>query len=154
MKLFLLLPTLLIATAAIGQTLPATTRTVYKCEIEGKVHYSDSPCLGAMKVDVEPTRGLNRSTGKELQGRDVRREHFREGIAEMVKPVTGLNAKQLDQAGRRQKLSPDAQRQCRALDRQLPAAQTEVAAKTDPERAAAQKHLFDLRVAYRSLRCE
>jgi len=155
MKSSSLLALLLCTTAAMGQTLPPANRTVYKCEDGGKVHYSDSPCLGAKKVDVEPTRGLNKSTGQELQGTDVRREHLREGFAEMVKPMTGLNAKQLDQTGRRQKLSPDAQRQCRLLDQQVPAAEaTEMSAKTGSELKRAQERLFELRTAYRKLGCD
>jgi hypothetical protein len=51
--------------------LPAPSRTAFKCEVAGKVVYSDSPCLGAQKIDVEPTRGLNKSTGRKLIGYDV-----------------------------------------------------------------------------------
>lgn len=146
---------LLCTSVVIGQTLPQPSRTVYKCEEGGQVHYSDAPCLGAKKVDVEPTRGLNKSTGRELQGSDVRRERFREELAEAFKPATGLDAKQLNQAVRRQKLSPDAQRQCRLLDQQLPEAEiAEVLAKTDAELKAAQKRLFEVRTTYRKLRCD
>lgn len=146
---------LLGCSAAVAQTLPPPSRTVYRCEESSKVHYSDSPCLGAKKVDVEPTRGLNKSSGQELQGQDVRKERFREGIADMVRPVTGMDAKQFDQAGRRQRLSPEAQRQCRLLDQLLPAAEAaEKTAKAGPELAAEQKRLLELRAAYRKLRCE
>lgn len=142
-------------TLAAGQGLPPPSRTVYKCEEGGRVHYSDSPCLGAKKLEVEPTRGLNKSSGRELHGQDVRNEHFREGIAEAINPLTGMDAKQVGQFGRRQRLSPEAQTQCRALDRQLPAAEAaEKAAKTDSALVTAQKQLFDLRAAYRKLRCE
>ncbi len=154
MKLLPLITSLLCSTT-IAQTLPPPSRTVYRCEEGGKVNYSDSPCLGAKKLAVEPTRGMNKSTGKELQGPDVRREHLREGFAEMVKPVTGMDAKQLDQAGRRQRLSPETQRRCRVLDQQLPAAEAaERAAKATPQLPAAQQRLLDLRAAYRKLRCD
>ena len=39
------------------------TRTVYKCNTDGKVVYSDTPCLGAERIDAEPTRGLDKSSG-------------------------------------------------------------------------------------------
>lgn len=80
--------------AASAQTrgLPNPWRTVYKCSINGKVVYTDDPCLGAQKVDVEPTRGLNKSTGRELSGADVSRERRRETFAEGVKPITGMTA--------------------------------------------------------------
>lgn len=154
MKPLPLLAMLLYATTTAGQSLPAASRTVYKCEDGGKVRYSDSPCLGAKKLEVEPTRGMNKSSGREMQGQDVRNEHFREGLAEAVKPLTGMDARQLDQFGRRQRLSPEAQRQCQALDRLLPQAEAaESAAKTGTELTSAQKRLFELRSAYRNLRC-
>ncbi|MCE4555649.1 DUF4124 domain-containing protein [Pelomonas cellulosilytica] len=146
---------LLFNTMAIAQGLPHPSRTVYRCESEGKVIYSDEPCLGAKKVDVEPTRGLNKSTGQELQGRDVRNERFRETVADAAQPLTGMDAKQFDQAGRRQRLSAADQRQCRLLDQRLPAAEAaERAAKAGAELVAAQRQVFELRKAYRTLRCE
>ena len=154
MRLLSLVP-LLCVTAVYGQHLPQPSRTVYKCEEGGKVNYSDSPCLGAKKVDVEPTRGLNKSTGRELQGQDVRNERFREDVADAIKPLTGMSAKQTDQFGRRMRLSPQARQQCLLLDPQLPAAAAaEAAAKTDAELNRAQKRLLDLRTAYRKLGCD
>ena len=75
-------------------TLPPTSRTVYKCNEKGKTVYSDAPCLGATKVDVEPTRGFNKDTGREIIGTDVRREQHRELMADAFKPLTGLTAEQ------------------------------------------------------------
>jgi len=80
---------------AIATNLPPPSRTVYKCEVGGKVRYSDSPCVGAQKVDVTPTRGMNKSTGCELTGSDVRREVFREQLIGAVRPIAGMNAQQL-----------------------------------------------------------
>jgi hypothetical protein len=94
--------------AAQSMKLPGTSRTVYKCTIAGKVVYTDDPCLGAERVDVEPTRGVSKLTGTERVGPDVQREESREAFAEGIGPITGMDAKQLNQAGRRQKLSPDA----------------------------------------------
>lgn len=70
------------ASSVAAQSLPPTSRTVYRCEDGNKVLYSDSPCLSAKKVDVEPTRGLNKSTGREQIGQDVRREKHNEQMAE------------------------------------------------------------------------
>jgi hypothetical protein len=49
---------LLGSTAASAQSLPQPSRTVFKCKKDGKIVYSDSPCLGAEKLEVVPTRGL------------------------------------------------------------------------------------------------
>lgn len=145
----------LFCAAATAQSLPPPSRTVYRCEHEGKVHYSDAPCLGAVKVDVEPTRGLNKATGRELQGADVRNERLNEILADATKPLTGNDARQRAQAIRRQQLSADAQRQCRLLDQQLPDAEAaERIARKGDELAAAQKQLLKLRATYRQLRCE
>ena len=81
------------------------------------------PCLGAEKIDVEPTRGLNAATGKERIGKDVQRELTREGIANAIRPIAGLDAKQFEVSGRRMQLTADAQRECRNLDQALPGAE-------------------------------
>src|SRR5690606_490980 len=100
-----------------GQSLPAPPRTISKCTINGEIQYSDTPCIGAQKIDVEPTRGVDSISGKKRVGADVRREHQREAIADAVRPITGMNSKQFDVATRRMKLNPDAQQGCRALDK-------------------------------------
>lgn len=154
-KKLLILALLTASAHALATNLPPPSRTVYKCEVGGKVHYSDSPCVGAQKVDVTPTRGMNKSTGRELTGADVRREVFREQLSDAVRPITGMNAQQLDQAGRRMKLSSEAQVACRQLDQALPLAeQAERAAQGSSALKAQQLELFKLRKRYRELGCD
>lgn len=146
---------IVVTSQAVAGGLPSPTRTVYKCEDGKKIYYSDSPCVGATKVDVTPTRGLNKSTGKEAVGADVRREQTREQIAEAVRPLTGMSSQQFDRSGRRMKLSADAQQECRRLDRTLPLAeQAERAAQGSPALKSAQVRLFNLRKRFRDIRCE
>lgn len=123
-----------------GQTLklPPTSRTVFKCEVAGKTVYSDSPCLGAQKVNVEPTRGLNKTSGREQVGNDVRSEQYREMFANAVRPLTGMDAKQLDVEGRRMKLTKDVQRECQRLDVEISVAEKE-------EKQVKQQALSDVR---------
>ncbi|OYU45296.1 MAG: hypothetical protein CFE44_08220, partial [Burkholderiales bacterium PBB4] len=73
----ILLLTLAVSQAQAG-VLPPPIRTVYKCEDGKKTHYSDTPCVGATKVDVPPTRGLNTSSGREWVGAAVRRAQSHE----------------------------------------------------------------------------
>lgn len=137
-----------------AQTLPPTSRTVYKCTANGKTHYADAPCLGAQTVDVEPTRGLNKSSGTERTGADVQRERQREMFAEAVRPITGMSNAEFDRAGRRSRLPPAQQSLCQQLDRQLPAAEhKERLARNAAEREAVQSELFHLRKTYRDNRC-
>jgi hypothetical protein len=136
-----------------GIKLPEPSRTVFKCTVNGKVVYSDDPCAGAQRIDVEPTRGVSKSAGQERIGHDVRREQHREMFAEAVKPLTGLDAKELDKRTRRMKLPPGVATECAALDRKI--AETEAAERTSTRDAlpATQKSLLQLRERYRSARC-
>ena len=78
----------------------------------------------------------------------------REAMAEALRPLTGIDAKQLNRAGRRAKLLPDAERQCRRLDREIPQAeQTERLARGEDLRAS-QLKLLNLRSSFRSRGCE
>lgn len=133
--------------------LPAPSRTVFKCQSDGKVVYSDSPCLGAQKIDVEPTRGLNKSTGRELLGSDVRKEQHRETIAAAIQPITGMDAKQFGTFGRRMKLSPEAQKECKQLDIKIPIAEQEEKQAKPEALAKSQSELLILRKRFREIKC-
>ena len=136
-----------------AQSLPPPSRTVFKCEVAGKVVYSDSPCLGAKQVDVEPTRGANKATGKELTGADVRRERQREGMAEAVRPLTGMDAKQFNVAANRTKLDAGTKAQCSVLDVQIPVAEADERKVVGTDRQDIQAQLLKLRQQFRDLRC-
>jgi hypothetical protein len=136
-----------------AQSLPPPSRTVFKCDVAGKVVYSDSPCLGARQIDVEPTRGANQATGKELTGVDVRRERQREGMAEAVRPLTGMDAKQFNVAANRTKLDAGTKAQCSILDVQIPAAEADEVKSVGQDRLDVQARLLKLRQQFRDLRC-
>ena len=152
-----ILPTILVLTVtggAPGLAAKEPTRTVYKCVQGKKVTYTDDPCLAATEVDVTPTRGLDRSSGVSRQGQDVRREHFREQLATAVRPLTGMNAEQLDTASRRQRLMPEARLACGQLDQQLVTARRqEATAASGVPMAQAQQNLLGLRKQFRELKC-
>ena len=137
-----------ISAASCAQTLSPPSRSVYKCSANGKTTYSDAPCLGAQRLDIEPTRGVG---GRE--GRDVQRERHREMMAEALRPLTGMNAKQLDLHGHRMKLTPEAQRECRVLDAQTPATERDEAQAAGERREILKVNLFNLRQRQRELRC-
>jgi hypothetical protein len=138
---------------ALGQTLPTPSRTVFKCTESGVTVYSDAPCVGAQKLEIEPTRGVNRTTGKERTGKDVHRELQREAMAEAIRPITGMDAKQFETAGRRMKLSADTQRECRKFDRDIPALESQERRAQAAELARTQQDLFRLRSRFAELRC-
>lgn len=105
---------------ALGQRLPAPSREVYRCELDGQVSYSNTPCLGARRVDVEPTRGLNKSSGKDRTGADVRKERNNEMMADALRPVFGESATQRARRHHRARLDPIARAACERLDASLP----------------------------------
>jgi hypothetical protein len=141
------------STQAYSQKLPPPSRTVFKCEVAGKVAYSDSPCLGAQKIDVEPTRGLNKMSGREQVGNDVRNEQYREMFADAVRPLTGLDAKQLDVQGRRMKLTAAAQQECRHLDAEIPVAEKQEKLVKQQALVDVQAQLFRIRRSFREKGC-
>jgi hypothetical protein len=74
-------------------------------------------------------------------------------FAEALRPLTGMNAKQLDLHGRRMKLSPEAQRECRALDAQTPATERDEAQAAGERREILKVNLFNIRQRQRELHC-
>lgn len=136
-----------------AQQLPPPSRSVFKCKVNGATVYSDAPCVGAQKIDVEPTRGANSYSGRQLTGNDVRREQYREGFAEAIRPITGMDAKQFDTFGRRTKLNPEAQHECKRLDSGIPSLEREEATATEETRSSIQTRLLYLRQQFRELGC-
>lgn len=141
------------AVLAQSSNLPAPSRSVYKCETNGKVIYTDEPCLGAKRVEVQPTRGLDKSSGRAQVGADVARERRREAFAEGLRPVTGMTPEQFEKAGQRTRLTPQAQRECRTLDVEVPRAEAAEGSATGTDLAIAQRQLLMLRKRQRELRC-
>ncbi len=134
-------------------TLPKASRTVFKCSVGGKITYTDEPCAGAQRIDVEPTRGLNKSTGTELTGADVSRERSRETLAEAIKPLTGLTPRQLDVRRNRVPLSAEATAECATLDASIARLEAEERTLGADKRSAVQHSLLAVRKRLRELRC-
>lgn len=138
---------------AFSQTLPQPSRDVYKCENNGKTVYSDAPCLGGERLHVEPTRGLNKSSGTERIGADVRREIHNEKMAEALRPLLGESAEQRATRHRRAPLPAKSKAQCEQLDRDIPAAEKAESQTAKEALQPIQERLFHLRKQYADLRC-
>lgn len=134
-------------------SLSAPSRTVYKCNVNGNVAYSDEPCLGAERLTIQPTRGLNKSTGRELTGTDVSRERQHEAFVDAVKPLTGMNEDQFDTFARRQRLAPRAKAECIGLARAIAAAEADERTTNGPSLAAVQRELYSRRKQFKELGC-
>lgn len=140
--------------AAQSTPLPQASRTVYKCVVAGKTAYTDDPCVGAQRVNVEPTRGMDKSSGKELTGADVRRERQHEAFAEAVKPITGKTAAQLEVQRKRVYFSAEAKTECQNLDAGIAQNEAQERGSTSVEAKTKVQHdLFTLRKRHREIKC-
>lgn len=136
-----------------AQALPAPSRVIYKCIVGGKIAYTDEPCLGAIRMDIEPSRGLDKFSGKQMTGADVRQEVHREMFGEALRPLTGLNGKAYAIEVRRYKLDGAAKAECRSLDTGLAESEALERASSKATRPAVQHELFVMRKRYKTLGC-
>lgn len=143
----------LVATPAFPQKSPAPSRDVFRCEEGGKVVYSDNPCLGAQRIHVEPSRGLDSASGRKRTGADVRRENLNAQTAEALRPVFNETAQQQTVRHRRAKLPAPSKSKCARLDARIP--QLERAEKSAKGRdlTVLQQELLVARQRYRSIGC-
>jgi hypothetical protein len=122
--------------------------------MDGKVFYSDDPCLGAKKIDAEPTRGVDKLSGRERTGNDVRREQHREIIHKgLIQPITGMDAIQYETYQRRFRLAPEAKKECAELDTVIARTESDEAAAKKDSLSSVQRHLFAQRSRYRQIGC-
>jgi len=150
----LVVASLLLLTLPGYAQLPAPSRTIYKCEVNGKISYTDQPCLGAQRLDVMPTRGVNKLSGQVRTGADVAREHRQENFARALKPLSGMNEQQFSTHARRHRLDGGAQRECGALETSiLDNEQLEQRGGAPGMKASLQQETLDLRQRYRKLGC-
>lgn len=141
-------------TPAAAQThLPAPGRTVYKCTIKGKLEYSDEPCIGAQRLNIVPTRGMNRLSGTARVGKDVQREMFSEQLGQAVRPLSGMNDAEYATFARRHQLSGAAQRECRQLEPAILALERAEQGAPGNAAPALLQELLVLRKRYKMLRC-
>ncbi len=141
------------ASSVAAQSLPPTSRTVYRCDDGNKVLYSDAPCLGAKKVDVEPTRGLNKSTGREQIGQDVRREKHNEQMAEALRPIFNETPEQRATRHKRFKLEPSAKVECARLDGEMPQLEAKERSAKGETLGTVQRELLASRTRFQKLGC-
>lgn len=134
-------------------SLPNATRTVFKCVVDGKASYSDTPCLGAQRIEITPTRGMNKSTGKELSGSDVSRERQSEIFGEAIRPITGLSLEQRAMHSKRFGLSAGAKAECEMLDALILKNEKAESYESPKDKSALQSRLLESRMRYRELKC-
>jgi hypothetical protein len=148
-----MLSALALPTPGWANALPAPSRTMFKCTEGKKLTYTDRPCLGAQRLDVVPSRGLNKLSGTERTGADVARERYRENFAIAIQPLSGMQPQQFEVAVRRQNLGSADRHECYSLDPAIAEAEARERGADRMTLPAVQQQLFLLRKRYAELRC-
>ncbi len=141
------------AASAQSSGLPSPSRSMYKCTMDNIVTYTDEPCLGAQRLDVIPTRGLNKYSGKERTGTDVANERRREMFAEAIKPLTGMNPQQFAVQTQRYNLSASAKAECAQLDVRTVKSEADERNANTTTKPAIERALLAQRKKFKDLRC-
>lgn len=123
--------------------LPKPASVIYRCEVGGKVVYSDEPCVGARVVDATPNSGVDSLSGHKRVGADGQREQFHRQLGEALRPL-GSSPEKFSVDVRRANLSPEARLACAALDRDLP--------QLERSKVSAEE-VYQARKRYRDLGC-
>ncbi len=134
------------------------SRQVFRCERNGKVTYTDEPCIGATEVDVTPTKGMETHQGANQRNPEYMNkraaEMRREGIANALQPITGMDQATLERSQRRMRLAPAVREECDELDRSLSRLQQGVQRQTDAaSETKRQRELFEARKRFKDLKC-
>jgi hypothetical protein len=123
----------------------AAGNPTYKCVTNGKVTYSDEPCVGATVVDTTPTQGLDKASGKSRKGADVQRAESSRAMGKAMEQITGRTPEQREKSIRRVNLSIKDRLECESLDIGM----THFANPTPEE----QVELYNQRTRYKALKC-
>lgn len=144
-----LAPTLMAATI-----LPASAQpTVYRCETNGKITYSDAPCVGAKVIDATPTQGMDKMTGQSRKGAAVQRDELNTAFDNALRPLHGRSHADMDVMRRRVKLPSREQAQCARLDDRLPVLEADAARAAGEAKARADVDLYKARKQFFDLKC-
>lgn len=134
-------------------TSAAASAQVYKCNVTGTVTYTDEPCLGAQRVDVTPTQGVDKLTGTSRKGADVRAAEYNRRMAEALKSVFGETPEQRATRHKRGRLTPTEQGTCYDLDRILHRLERQERETANAAHQRTQAELLEKRSQYRQIGC-
>lgn len=135
-------------------TLPAwAAPPVYRCEGNGRVAYSDVPCVGAKVIDATPTHGIDKMTGQSRKGSDVRTVEMRMTLDKATQPLTGRTHEEMNVVRRRIKLSGKEQAECTSLDGKLPTLEADASGASSGTKAHADVELYKARKRFFDLKC-
>jgi len=126
---------------------------VYRCETNGRVAYSDSPCVGAKIIDATPNQGVDKMSGQSRKGAEVQRAETNNAFDDALRPLTGKSRGEMEVLRRRVRLPPQDQAECARLDRQLPVLEGGSGSPDAKARAEEEVRLYQTRKRFFDLKC-
>lgn len=150
MKLTLLC---LVLVTALASASVAAQQQVYRCETNGKVAYSDAPCVGAKVIDATPTQGADKMGGASRKGREVQRDEFTTSLDNATRPLHGRSHDEMNVLRRRVNLPGRDQEQCTRLDSLLPDLEADAGRATGEAKIRADVDLYKARKQRFDLKC-
>lgn len=142
--------------AVVAATCMVAQAQIYKCERDGKTTFTDEPCVGAKRIEVQPTQGLDKWSGQSKKGADVRKEEYRRLWDDSMRPLTGpVDHQQMNRRRDRyaKHLTPAEHTECERLDKTMRDLEAQEAAAQADDLNKLQADLFKQRARYRSLKC-
>jgi hypothetical protein len=143
----------LVHVVAVASGSVAAQQHVYRCETNGKVAYSDAPCVGAKVIDATPTHGADKMSGASRKGREVQRDEFTTSLDNATRPLHGRSHDEMNVLRRRVNLPGRDQQHCTRLDRLLPTLEADAGRATGEAKARADVDLYKARKAFFDLKC-
>ena len=146
-----------VSVCALAQPVTPASRSAYKCKIDGKTVYSDEPCLGAQKIDIEPSKSANATTRSSASS-NARRQQPRpepkaEPSAEGDHASADVETKPAQVLSGRARLSSASQRECRDLESSITVLEREEKEASKSELPRVQGQLFTKRKRFVDLGC-
>ena len=126
---------------------------VYRCETNGKIAYSDAPCVGAKVIDATPTQGADKMSGASRKGREVQRDEFTALLDGAMRPLHGRSHDEMNVLRRRVNLASRDQQQCAELDSLVPKLEADAAKGTGEGKGLADVNLYKTRKRFFDLKC-
>lgn len=147
-----------VSACALAQPVSPASRSAYKCTIDGKTVYSDEPCLGAQKIDIEPGKAANATTRSSSTSSNARRQQPRpepkaEPSAEGDHASTDVETKPAQVLSGRARLSSASQRECRDLESSITVLEREEKEASKSDLPRVQGQLFTKRKRFVDLGC-
>ena len=147
------LPRFALLCVALGLPYSVTAQQVYRCEVNGKVSYSNEPCQGAKLVKTPPAQSSDKTPAQHQKDMDTLKAELERNTATKTRALAAKAPEDPEVAKRRENLTPLAKHSCSLLDQSLPQLRENAAHGTPESKEKAGIQLYKARKAFQDLRC-